>query len=304
MVFGNGTYNVCESPLVISSKRNPISDLTSDMTDGIDFSDCSLGCEFGDEIYGLSKDQQNIINAFKVIGMTICFIAILFLFVNQFLDEKLSNESLFQKPIIFHIPIIISISCFFIVGLMVLSEIIGKEFIVCDGNEITFYNYKYGHYWPCTIHGILFYNSILFYSFYIVLLSFIVYRQFKNPLNPLFGIKNIYYHLIIIIIVIIFDISLLLTYSLDGIAPMGVCLPGFSNVLKLSIFMGLPITLSLILTAFFSLLSFNLLKHKISFSRTNLRTKLILKRLLYYCIGILITQSLLLATIWYIILKN
>ena len=58
-------------PLLLSSYNNPISD--------IDLSGCGLKCNAGPLVYGLKDNEQSLADAFKVIGPTVCFIAIIFI---------------------------------------------------------------------------------------------------------------------------------------------------------------------------------------------------------------------------------
>ena len=125
-------------PLVPSTYSNPISDSNAYDDDDIDLSGCGLKCNAGPLVYGLKDNEQSLVDAFKVIGTTVCFIAILFLFVNQILDQKFSNEKFWDKPLLHHCPYFISASVFCIMILMTVGEVIGKKTIVCNLDDDSF----------------------------------------------------------------------------------------------------------------------------------------------------------------------
>eukprot|EP01084_Bolivina_argentea_P145809 255474_1 len=173
--------NYCVGPLVQSSHKNPVLDYAP-------FSNCGLSCETGKKIYGLSPKQQDLVDYTTIIGTILCLVGLFVLSFNLYYDTKISTEKFTNKPILFHIPYIITMSTFILTLLMALSLIFGKKTVLCSGSdlsEFSYWNPGYGKSVACTTFGIFFYSSLLYYMFYVLLLSFIVWKQFKNPLNHL-----------------------------------------------------------------------------------------------------------------------
>ena len=63
-------------------------------------SECGLACDSGAEVYGLSDKEQNLVDLFKVLGCTLCFVAICFLIFNQYVDQRRSGNSFCDKPLL------------------------------------------------------------------------------------------------------------------------------------------------------------------------------------------------------------
>ena len=216
----------CVGPLVHSNHRNPIQERDER------FANCALACEYGNALYGLSDTEQGIIDANTIIGTVLCLIGLIILSINLYYDTKTSKEKFLKKPLLFHIPYMITLSTFAITLIMAISLIIGKETVICYKNtEYTTWNPGYGESVSCTVFGVLFYYFLLAYIFYVLLLSFVVWRQFINPLNPLWGIKSMWWHGGVFLLILIAIITGLAGSSIDAIEPMGVCLPGTSTTL-------------------------------------------------------------------------
>ena len=62
--------------------------------------ECGLACDAGSEVYGLTKDEQNVVDLFKILGCTLCFVAICFLIVNQYIDQRRSGKKFCDKPLL------------------------------------------------------------------------------------------------------------------------------------------------------------------------------------------------------------
>ena len=220
----NPTVNIdwCVGPLVRSSHKNILQE-----SDDERFKECQLACESGFAVYGLDPDtQQRAVDTCTIIGTLACLIGLIILSVNLYADTKMSKEKFIQKPLLFHIPYMITLSTFSLTLLMSMSIIIGKENILCFEGEFSQWNPGHGESPGCTIFGVLFYYSLLGYETYTLLLSFVVWRQFKNPLNPLWGLSKGWFHGGVFLLITIAIIVALSTSAIDAIEPMGVCLPG------------------------------------------------------------------------------
>ncbi len=277
-----------------------------------DLSQCGLACSAGSEVYGLTEGEQNMVDLFKVLGSTLCFIAIIFLVINQYVDQKRGGKKFCDKPILQIIPYLITLSLFLIVALMTVGEIIGKETIMCLDHEygdydeeileFSFFNPTYGKNGGCTVHGILFYGVLITYEFYTVLLSFVIFRQLYRPMSPLWNIRQRYWHILVITVVIIFVICALIMSVFGGIYPMGVCLPGPGNKNHLLILMVIPLIFSSAASFLLLLASGVLLKKEISKQQqivnkdSSNRIQDLLNRLIFYGIGVLACLILILVT--------
>jgi len=133
------------------------------------------------------------------------------------------------------------------------------------------------------------YSALNMYQFYTVLLSFIIFRQLYAPMNPLWHIRQRYWHLIIWILIIALDIVSIVLSSHGGVYPMGACLPGPSVKWELFSLVNLPFMTSctlcvILLIASSFLLHKELHKQKDVTSQTD-RIEDLLFRLILYSIG-------------------
>eukprot|EP01084_Bolivina_argentea_P113357 202047_1 len=170
------SIDFCIGPLIHTDLVNPVNDdaevktISLKNVTGLDIfinaslSDCGLACEEGKQIYGLTDSEQHIVDLCKIIGVTLCFVAIVFSTINQYIDQKKTGKKFVNKPLLQIIPFVITFALFSIVLLMTIGEIIGKESIVCfdykyknDNNdnrsEFSFFNPIKGRNASCTIHG-------------------------------------------------------------------------------------------------------------------------------------------------------
>lgn len=199
----------CVGPLVPSSHPNPINDMDDTL------SNCALSCESGSQTYGLSDEDQDAVRLCTEIGSALCFCGLLILSINLYFDSKHSKESFCQKPLLFHIPYVITTSTIILTTMMAGSLIFGKEGVICFENEYSLWNPIHGQSPSCTIFGIFFYFAMTYYAFYVLLLSFVVWRQFKNPIKPLFLIDKKWWHLFVFAVVSIMTIVSLVTSTID-----------------------------------------------------------------------------------------
>eukprot|EP01084_Bolivina_argentea_P140706 247323_1 len=305
----------CIGPLIHSDHLNPINEdadverISLKNITGLDIfinasmSNCGLECSAGAQIYGLNDEEQNAVDLCKIIGCTLCFLAISFLAINQYLDQKRTGKKFVDKSLLQIIPSLITIALFLLVLLMTIGEIIGKESIVClhskYGSEFSFYNPTHGKNVACTIHGLWFLSALNLYQCYTVLLTFVIFRQLYSPLRPLWDIPQKYWHIGVFVFVLLLDILSLITSGYSGVFVMGVCLPGSSIKEQLFVYINMPFMLSCISSFLLLCASYYLLKKEISAhaSRQNtsstLRMQDLLNRLIYYGIGVVITMILL-----------
>ena len=213
----------CVGPLVSSSHETPISEY------GPEFSNCALSCAAGQQIYGLTDYQESKIDTVNFIATILCLIGLFILTINLYSDQKHSSEKFTQKPVLYHIPYVITFSCICLTVMMSISLIVDKRNVVCfENTEFSVWNPMYGQNAGCSIFSVFFYSSMLYYAFYTLLLSFIVWRQFMNPMRPLWDIRDRYWHLMVFAVVLFLNIVSLCFSAIDAIEPMGVCLPGMS----------------------------------------------------------------------------
>ena len=146
--------NVCNVwPLIETKYKNPIQDykLSSGGFDSVDLKDCGLRCNESKLLYGLSDTDQELIDIFKISCGIICFITILYIFINRILEERFSNQKFWNKPLLYHCPYFISGSVFAIMVLMNIGQVIGKDEIVCnqDKSMSCSYVYRYHSVYVC-----------------------------------------------------------------------------------------------------------------------------------------------------------
>ena len=78
-------------------------DLITESLENITYplSECGLTCqEGGKATYGLTDDEQKVVDLSKAIGCTLCFVAIIFLAVNQYVDQKKTGKKFRHKPLL------------------------------------------------------------------------------------------------------------------------------------------------------------------------------------------------------------
>eukprot|EP01084_Bolivina_argentea_P106392 190397_1 len=305
--------DVCIGPLIHSNNDNPLKEeqghtLNLKNLTGFEYflnvslSKCGLACSSGHQIFGLSQNEQNAVDIFKIIGCALCFIAMVVLAVTQYLDLKRKDEKFFEKPLLQMIPYVLTLAGFGIVLSMALGEIIGKEEILCSNNnnsdeyneeklEYSFYNPFKGKNAACTIHGLFFYSFVQLYEYYTVLLSFVIFRQVYAPLKPLWDIKDRYWHMFIFSFILIFDIISISINSFAGVYPMSVCFPGLADKYELLGLFLIPCLISLLLSIICISCSAYLLREQLIRQRksTNLESTIkmqdLVQRYCLYAIG-------------------
>ena len=100
------------------------------------------------------------------------------------------------------------------------------------------------------MQGLLFYTSLVYYMCYTILLSFSIFRTFHNANEPIWNFKPKHFHFLILFFTIFIDVTVIITSSLDGIWPMGVCLPSGDKTALLW-YITLPMCTTSVLSAIF-----------------------------------------------------
>ena len=282
-----------------------------DMIVTVSMAECGLACSSGGEIYGLTDEEQDIVDLCKIIGCSLCFVAILFLGFIQCINQKRGGKKLCNKPILQILPYLITFSLFSIVFLMTVGEMVGKDAIVClehdygdypgeEEKELSFFNPIQGQNIACTVHGLFFYSALNMYQFYTVLLSFIIFRQLYRPMRPLWNIRQRWWHVIVWSMIIILDILTIVMSSHGGVYPMGVCIPGPSVKWELFAFVNLPFITSCTLCVILLIASSILLRREVAkqkdVTKQTGRMEDLSHRLIYYSIGVIACLILLCIT--------
>eukprot|EP01083_Nonionella_stella_P232603 820345_1 len=78
--------DLCVGPLIHSNIYGIIQD--TEINGSYPFSDCGISCATGKHTYGLSDSEQRIVDLMTIIGCIFCFVFIVFLFINQYMDQK------------------------------------------------------------------------------------------------------------------------------------------------------------------------------------------------------------------------
>jgi len=216
--------------------------------------------------------------------------------------SKHSKESFCAKPLLFHIPYIITLSTFTLTAMMAGSLFLGKEGVICFDGEYSVWNPMDGQSAPCTVFGVVFYFAMMFYSFYVLLLSFVVWRQFKNPMSPLFDVAQKWWHCPIVLVVLIMVSVSLATSTIDAIEPMGVCVPGVADKNQFLGFVVLPLSVSFVFSGVFLIASSVAVKRTVEQNKLRVNKEAtknmedLFQRVLVYAFCVLLTLSILVAT--------
>ena len=95
---------------------------------------CALECRFADVLWGHTPSEQKTIDDLLLASLIWFMLCSLVVFTNHCMDIKRSKDTFCQRPLLFQIPVIISIF-YFIVGFeFLLPFIVGKENILCSSD--------------------------------------------------------------------------------------------------------------------------------------------------------------------------